>query len=110
MRLEIDEDAVPHVYLSKRNLQALLTKLENPESACTIEYGEYCGRRIVRVTAEHDESHYSHPERKGAPPGPMVDWTESAIRQMNCDIKDDASQQHSRSDSSNAAPEGVGQS
>lgn len=64
------------VTLSKRNLLALLSKLDRPESACTLVKDEEDGVRL-EVVAEADEDHYA--DRPEGPPGPMIDYTEQDI-------------------------------
>lgn len=52
--IENDQD-FPNVELTRRNLESLLAKLDDPLSACSLVDGE---RRIM-VTAVEDDSHYS---------------------------------------------------
>lgn len=61
------------VTLSRRNLLALLTKLDWPVSARTIErdFGDF----VLAVTAEEDADHY-----RDRSPGPMHPQTERDIR------------------------------
>jgi hypothetical protein len=71
MRLEVTEHPpVIRVFLSRRNLTALLAKLDGwPEgSACTIVKGQ------LMVCAERDDAHY-----RGRIPGAMHPSTELAI-------------------------------
>lgn len=56
----------PVLVLSRRNLQGLLDKLDDPQSARTFVSQGWA------VHAEDDEVHYSHPARHGAPPGTML--------------------------------------
>lgn len=70
------------VVLSRRNLLALLAKLDGspPCSACTIEAPSMYG--FYAVTVEEDEPHYNHPERVaaiGSKPGEMHPDTEARI-------------------------------
>lgn len=67
---------VARVHLSRRNLLALLTKLDMDGSACTIftDYDTPDGVRLV-VTAEDDDEHYAD----RVPPGPMHPQTEADI-------------------------------
>lgn len=67
MRVEL-LNGLPRVVLSKRNLLALLSKLEMPGSACTIV------KDGVYVSSEPDEEHY-----QGRTPGEMHPLTEVAI-------------------------------
>lgn len=66
------------VALSRRNLLALLSKLDHPDSACTLT--KYEDGVTLRVTAESDEDHYR--DRPEGGPGPMVEWTERDIERM----------------------------
>lgn len=63
MRLEVHGGDV-RVALSRRNLRALLAKLDGnpPDSACTITYETRDGATLT-VTAEEDAVHYANPER-----------------------------------------------
>lgn len=63
------------VFLSKRNLLSLLTKLGWPESKRTIVDAD----GDVAVTAESNEIHYTN----RIPPGPMHPRTEAAIAAKN---------------------------
>ena len=79
MRLAIDGDLDSvHVYLSERNLKALLAKVQGhpPDSACTIEYVTREGLTLI-VTAEPDDVHYGNPERVLSVAGPMHPATEA---------------------------------
>src|SRR4051794_9645066 len=100
MRLEIQEydGDLDHLFggrrqilltLSERNLRAILSKLKMPGSALRIDNGD-CYRDgepvedyVFTLSAEDDETHYSHPLRslKGQP-GPMHPDTEAAIEEM----------------------------
>jgi hypothetical protein len=53
-----------HVELTRRNLQALLAKLDMPDSACTIYKQSEAG--TVVLTAVENEEHYAD-----RTPGPM---------------------------------------
>ena len=77
MRIEYDGQT-PHVYLSRRNLLALLTKLDMPGSARTIVWHDE-----FSVTSEPDDVHYSHESRLGCPPGVMHPQTEADITRVN---------------------------
>ena len=69
MRIERVEGKIVSVVLSRRNLRALLIKLDTPESACAI-YKDY-----VYLRAEEDADHYIDRE-----PGPMHPDTEAALQ------------------------------
>jgi hypothetical protein len=73
MRLE-GTPAFPILYLSRRNLLALLVKLDGspPKSARTL----ISPSNAFQVTAESDLEHYNHPSREDATPGPMHPATE----------------------------------
>lgn len=58
----INDGPVPVVELTRRNLEALLMKLDIEGSACTLVSG--CGR--IAVKAVENEEHY-----KDRPPGTM---------------------------------------
>jgi hypothetical protein len=86
MRVELfieDGSGVVLVTLSRRNLLALLAKLEQPSSWRTLvsgdvhRDGQMADDVKVVVRSEPDELHY-HPDRE--PPGPMMPATEAAIR------------------------------
>jgi hypothetical protein len=86
MRLELLGEPgceVVLVTLSRRNLLALLAKLEQSASFRSLISGYvYRDGRLaddvrLAVRAESDELHY-HPDRE--PPGPMLQATEAAIR------------------------------
>ena len=73
-----------YVYLSRRNLQALLAKLDAVRtgtiSACTliktdIAHQKYPCSTEVAVTAVEDEDYYID-----RAPGSLIDWTEAALR------------------------------
>jgi hypothetical protein len=68
-----------HIYLSKRNLLALLTKLDWEDSARTIAAAGEDGQ-VFWVSSEPDDVHYAHPSRGGHPPGRMHERTEQDIR------------------------------
>lgn len=63
------------VYLSRRNLEVLLAKLDGnpPDSACTI-FREFDRSTTLVVMAQENDAHYG--DRK---PGPMHETTERAI-------------------------------
>lgn len=73
MRVEQDGTIV----LSRRNLLALLHKLDMPGSQRTI-IGRADGVAVI-VRSEDDEVHYAHPSRVGEAPGEMHPATESFI-------------------------------
>lgn len=70
MRIERQHGNVIRVVLSRRNLLTLLTKLDWPESHCTIENDG------VYVSSESDQTHYAG----RVPPGEMHPVTEAAIK------------------------------
>lgn len=72
MRFEI-HDGHPYIILSRRNLLALLVKLDQPVSACTIEMDG------VYIKSEHDSEHYGD---RGFPPGRMTQETERRIKEI----------------------------
>ena len=76
MRLEKSEHNF-HVFLSERNLNALLTKLNGypRDSACTLTYTTRDGELLL-VTAEPNAIHYANPERDSPLPGMMHPDTE----------------------------------
>ena len=81
MRLDLRPDSVM-VTLSRRNLLALLVKLDQPGSACTLvsqngydENGNQTLDTLLVVHAEHDETHYAD----RPPPGPLHPATEQAL-------------------------------
>lgn len=76
MRTDINGDAVT-VTLSRRNLLALLHKLDMPESARTI-YTFTRGGQLTVVAAEDDAEHYASRE----PGGEMHPKTEAFIREQ----------------------------
>jgi hypothetical protein len=80
MRLQLQHGLV-RVTLSRRNLRALLAKLDAhpPNSACTLTYDTRDGVVLI-VTAEPDVLHYANPERDTPNPGPMHPDTEERIR------------------------------
>ena len=67
----------PRIFLSERNLLALLAKLREPDSSRTI-YG--CG---VYVTAEADDVHYAD----RVPPGPCTEVTEAGIDELRGTVR-----------------------
>jgi hypothetical protein len=77
------------VTLSRRNLLALLAKLDEPASWRTIAGGYvYCDEELVdgvtlAVRSEPDELHYADRE----PPGPMLPSTEASIRRADLRTK-----------------------
>lgn len=78
-RVDRHSPGVFEVVLSRRNLLALLTKLEIPESERTLAVGSHFkpdGVLAVTIRAEDDEAHYSSPLRKGVPAGPLHPATE----------------------------------
>ena len=74
MRLELQPGQI-HVYLSQRNLLALLSKLQGlpVDSKKTLMLETEAGALLV--TAESDEEHYLD----RPPPGPMHSLTEAGI-------------------------------
>lgn len=70
MRIETGDDGVVVLTLSRRNLRALLSKLDWPESARTLVSPD----RDFIVRAEEDDVHYA-----GRTPGPMHPRTEAEI-------------------------------
>lgn len=81
MRVRVLEANIIEIILSKRNLLALLTKLEREESKKTIMTNNFYdgeGNEIdgmVVVTAEKDDVHY-----EGREPGPMHPETEKDMQ------------------------------
>lgn len=75
MRLELDLGQTIHVFLSQRNLLALLAKLDGlpADSERTIALDTEAGTLLV--TAEPDHQHYGD----RPPPGPMHPATEEGI-------------------------------
>lgn len=76
------------VYLSRRNLLALLVKLDGaPEdSACTIVSPDTCDP-MFSITAEEDDVHYAHESRAelAGIAGTMHPDTEAAMRHLRVD-------------------------
>lgn len=86
MRTEI-VDGVTVVTLSRRNLRALLAKLdEAPDGSMRTLYGPSF-YPLTAVRAEEDDEHYRHASRDGAGPGPLHPDTE---RKMLEDLVRDA--------------------
>lgn len=80
MRLQ-DDDFGKHLVLSRRNLLALLAKLDGkpPGSFCTL-LGPTMYEPFA-VTAEEDEAHYAHPSREGFNrPGQVHAETEARLQ------------------------------
>lgn len=81
MRLELREDGVVLVTLSRRNVLSLLSKLEQKNSARTIVmrgayvYGVLHEDLFLAVQVEPDELHYAGRE----PPGEMSPETERFV-------------------------------
>src|SRR3990167_5373676 len=77
----VDGEWVTHVYLSRRNLEALRAKLNGhpAESACTIQGPVMYPTTFV--TAEEDDLHYAHSSRGEhvGEQGPMHPETEAVI-------------------------------
>ncbi len=74
------EDGMPvvAVALSRRNLLALLAKLDTEGSECTLHKREPLGEQwALAVIAEEDGEHY---DGRAEPPGPMHQVTEAFIR------------------------------
>ena len=66
------------IVLSRRNLLALLAKLDQPGSARTIMGGMACeGVEGLMIRSEDDAAHYAD-----RAPGPMVQETELRMREM----------------------------
>lgn len=79
MKLQVDQNKVT-ITLSKRNLLALLSKVDEQYSAKTI-YKRYQGEDhswLLVLKVEQDDQHY-----KEVAPGQMVDWTEEFIKENN---------------------------
>lgn len=76
------EGAEVTVTLSRRNLLALLAKLDEPHSLRTIIRD--CGDLVLVVRAEDDPVHYAARE-----PGPMTPTTEAGIRRRRQAIRRD---------------------
>lgn len=74
-----DGEWVTEVVLSRRNIMALLAKLNGypRTSACALRGPVFYPETIVR--AEEDEVHYAHESRQGAAAGPMHPDTESQL-------------------------------
>ncbi len=81
MNLKV-EGAEVTVTLSRRNLLALLAKLDEPGSLRTIIRD--CGDLVLVVRAEDDAVHYAERE-----PGPMTPTTEAGIRRRRQAIRRD---------------------
>ena len=78
MNLDLSKPGVVEVRLSRRNLLALLTKLDMDGSARTLELpGEGYVVPLLRVIAEDDGPHYAALQRQ---PGVLHPQTESDIR------------------------------
>lgn len=75
MRIEFKPYGM-RVVLSRKNLLALLTKLDQPGSYCTIEQPTAFG--ALFVSSEPDVEHYRDRE-----PGPMHPVTEAAIEKWS---------------------------
>jgi hypothetical protein len=78
MKMQIPEGSIGTtvmVTLSRRNLLALLHKLDMEGSARTLIKNEGAGKHLI-VQAEDDEEHYNRPE---GPAGPMHPETEGFI-------------------------------
>jgi len=79
MRIELDtSNDTLRVILSRRNLLALLTKLDMPGSQRTIY------KDSVYVTAEDDVKHYGDRQ-----PGPMHPMTETMVLQVDGEGEND---------------------
>ncbi len=72
MNVQIEQGVIT-VTLSRRNLLALLAKLDEPDSMRTILRD--CGDLRLVLRAEDDAVHYADRE-----PGPMTPTTEAGIR------------------------------
>lgn len=91
MKLRIDEQAdgaVAVVTLSRRNLLALLHKLEMPGSARTLTTGYDCpeGWSLI-VRSESDSEHYG---ARSEPPGALHPESEIFVRLAAGDVDGDA--------------------
>jgi hypothetical protein len=92
MRLDITEQGVVLVRLSRRNLLALLSKLEDPGSAQMIHqrgayvYGVLDEGLVLAVQVEPDERHYAD----RCPPGAMSPATEAFIASPSTQAADNA--------------------
>jgi len=77
VRWDEDERGRPRIVLSRRNLLALLAKLDGhpPDSACAIAGGHGYGEKYYEVKVEPDEVHY----RDRPAPGQMIAETERAL-------------------------------
>jgi hypothetical protein len=80
----VDRDGTPTVIglslvLSRRNLRALLAKLNDPQSARTLQCHDLDTGIIISAIAEEDDVHYSHPSRMGEPAGEVHDRTLAAM-------------------------------
>lgn len=78
MRLELDEDSVK-VVLSKRNLLALLAKVDDPDSAKTIFMESAADGKTLWVRVEPDIVHY---EDRPYGPGRMHHKAEKFIEEV----------------------------
>lgn len=81
MRLEQEQGSV-RVVLSRRNLTALLAKLDGfpRESSCALYRWHSDCRTMLVVKAEPDDIHYANPERLSQRPGEMHPKTEAEIK------------------------------
>lgn len=83
MRVERERDEsgqyATKVVLSRRNLLALLAKLDGhpPNSLCTLVSPSFYPPAVV--VAEEDDYHYAHPSREYADPGTIHPDTEEAM-------------------------------
>lgn len=78
MRIEVAGNRI-HVWLSERNLLALLTKLSLAGSVRSIVMDYDADGIALMVTSETDEVHYGN---RDYPPGRMIGVTEEMIRNM----------------------------
>lgn len=79
MRVEVVNGEV-RVTLSRRNLRALLAKLDGhpPGSYASLRSPNFYSPSVL-VTAEEDEVHYAHESREGNGPGWLHPDTEAAM-------------------------------
>lgn len=75
MRLDI-RGRVVHVTLSRRNLKALIAKLDGHPANSARTIATIANALKLIVTAEEDGIHYAN---RGYPPGPMVPETEEVL-------------------------------
>lgn len=87
MRVDYASSDRVGITLSKRNLLALLHKVDDPTSLAQICItNNHCD---LSVAVESDDIHYTRPQ---GGPGRMVEPTEEFIRNYKCDFPDDRSE------------------